>query len=62
MEKNHSNAFVGKIMKDHFHMSYKRVKVVSFKGNSERCLVLRQLCAKVMLDEMNEGKILVSID
>ena len=49
-------------MRDKFNLKYKKVKVISWKGNSERCLVLRQQCAKTILECMHDGAILVSID
>ena len=44
------------------HLKYKRIKMIAWTGNSERCKVLRQQCARYLLEEMNNGAILVSVD
>ena len=41
VNKRLKNAFVTKVLKKDLGLKYKRVKAISWKGNSERCLVLR---------------------
>ena len=36
-----SKALVSKVLRGRFGMSYKRVILVAFQGNSERCMVMR---------------------
>jgi hypothetical protein len=43
-------------------MRYKKIKKIPFQGNSDRCLVLRQLYAKQLLGILNEGKRVINID
>ena len=43
-------------------MRYKKVQKVAYQGNSQRSLVLRQLCAKSMLDILNGDMIVINID
>ena len=43
-------------------MRYKRVKRIPFRGNSERCLVLRQQYAKFMLGLLSSGRRVINID
>ena len=57
-----TDKFIGDVLKHQMHLKYKRIKMIAWKGNSERCLVLRQQCAKYLLQQMNEGAILVSVD
>ena len=57
-----TDKFVGNVLKYSMNLRYKRVKMIAWKGNSERCLVLRQLCAKYLLEEMSNGAIMVSVD
>jgi hypothetical protein len=43
-------------------MRYKKVQKVAYQGNSQRSLVLRQLCAKSMLDILNGDMIVINLD
>ena len=43
-------------------MSYRRARKVPIQGNSERCLVLRQQYAKVMLEQLEQGKRVINVD
>ena len=45
-----SKQYVADVLKNCRGMAYRKVKKVSFQGNSYRSLVLRQLGAKVVLD------------
>ena len=45
-----SNRVLSNVMKSHFDMRFRKVKRVPFKGNSERSLVVRQQCAKKLLE------------
>ena len=56
------HAEVSKVLKDDFKMSYRKLKKVSFHGNSERCKVTRMLYAKKMLSLLDEGKRIINID
>ena len=38
------------MLRNQFDMRFHKVKRVAFKGNSERSLVVRQQCAKKMLE------------
>jgi hypothetical protein len=49
-------------MKQHFDMRFHKVKRVPFKGNSERSLVVRQQCAKKLLELLEHGFRIVNID
>jgi len=49
-------------MKHHFGMRFHKVKRVPFKGNSERSLVVRQQCAKKLLELLEQGFKIVNID
>ena len=54
IESKH-NFFVSKrlvacVLRNRFDMRFHKVKRVAFKGNSERSLVVRQQCAKKMLE------------
>ena len=53
---------VAKIIKNEFKLSYRKIKRVPFQGNSERCLVLRQLYARKMFQLHNEGYHILNID
>ena len=50
------------MLRTDFGMRYKKVKRTPFHGNSERCLLLRQLFAKTPLAIMSSGKRVVNID
>ena len=41
---------ISSVLKDYFNMRFHKVKRVPFKGNAERSLVVRQQCAKKMLE------------
>ena len=41
IDKRLKNAFVAKVLKEDLGLRYRKVKAISWKGNSERCLVLR---------------------
>ena len=43
-------------------MKYKKIKRIAYLGNSDRCLILRQDYAKVMLDVLESGKTVLNID
>ena len=43
-------------------MRFHKVKRVAFKGNSERSLVVRQQCAKKMLELLERGTRIVNVD
>lgn len=45
-----SKRLVASVLKNQFDMRFHKVKRVAFKGNSERSLVVRQQCAKKMLE------------
>ena len=49
-------------MKQHFDMRFHKVKRVPFKGNSERSLVVRQQCAKKLLELLEHGFRIFNID
>ena len=54
IESNHdlivSKSLVASVLRNRFDMRFHKVKRVAFKGNSERSLVVRQQCAKKMLE------------
>ena len=41
--------YVRRTLREDFNMRYRVLKKVEYRGNSERCLVLRMLYAKTML-------------
>ena len=57
-----TNSYVSKVLRNNLGMTYKKIKPVPFNGNSERCLVLRQLYAKKMLHLLSKDWITLSID
>ena len=57
-----TDRFVASVLRNVFKMRFRKVKRVAFGGNSERSLVLRQLYAKVMLEQLSAGKRLIAID
>ena len=46
---------ISNVLKAHFDMRFHKIKRVPFKGNSERSLVVRQQCAKKLLDLLEQG-------
>ena len=59
---NASKRFVSSVLRNHFDMRFQKVKRVAFKGNSERSLVVRQQCAKKMLELLEQGFTIMNID
>ena len=49
-------------MKFDFHMSYEKIKKIPFKGNSERCKVLRFLYPQKMLQLLHDVYRCVNIE
>ena len=49
-------------MKNQCDMRFHKVKRVPFHGNSERSLVVRQQCAKKMLELLEQGFTIINID
>jgi len=43
-------------------MRYRKIKLVPFQGNSDRCLILRQLYARSMLGLLGSGKRILNVD
>ena len=43
-------------------MKYTRIREISFQGNSQRSLVVRQKYAKKMLGLIDEGFIILNVD
>ena len=43
-------------------MSYRKIKLIPYQGNSDRCLVLRQQYGKFMLETMNVRHRIINID
>ena len=52
----------GATMKDQCSMRFGKVKKIKFQGNAERSLVMRQQCAKKLLDLLGQGFTIVNID
>ena len=50
------------MLRNHLGMRYKKVKKVTFQGNSEQNLVKRHLYCKVMLKLLDQGKRVLNID
>ena len=50
------------VLRNDFSMRHRKVKKVPWLGNTERCLVTRQLYAKKMLSLLEEGKRIINID
>ena len=50
------------VMKNDFGLRYRKVKQIPWRGNSERCLVTRQLYAKKMLSLLDQSKRIINID
>ena len=53
---------VTKVLKEHLDMRFHKVKRVPFKGNSERSLVVRQQCAKKILELLEQGFNIINVD
>ena len=60
MEVN--DVLVSRVLRGRFGMRYKRVQLVAFQGNSERCLVLRQLYAERLLYQLQKGTRVLNLD
>ena len=56
------NTYVSTVFRQAFDMRYKKIQRVAFQGNSERSLVLRNLCAKTYFDLLNGDTVLINID
>ena len=54
--------YVRRVLRDDFNMRYRVLKKVEYQGNSERCLVLRMLYAKMLLLLLEQGKRILNID
>ena len=50
------------VLKSHFDLRFRKVKRIPFKGNSERSLVVRQQCAKKLLELLDQGCRIVNVD
>ena len=50
------------VMKDHMGLAYRMSRKIPALGNSERCLVLRQQYAMVMLELLKNGKRKINAD
>ena len=59
---NVSQYYVAKVFKNDFNLSYRKIRRFPFQGNYERCLVLRQLYARKMLQLYSEGYHVLNID
>ena len=57
-----TDAFATSILRSDFGMRYRRVKLVAFTGNSERCLVLRQLFAERLLTQLKSHTRVLNVD
>ena len=53
---------IKKVMRDTLEMSYRRVYKQPFQVNSERCVVLRQQYALLILPQLMAGKRVINID
>ena len=56
------HSLVSGVLRNVFNMKYKKVKKVAYQANSDRCLILRQLYAKVMIEQLSKGKRVICID
>ena len=50
------------MLRNQFDMRFHKVKRVAFKGNSERSLVVRQQCAKKLLELLEQGCRVINVD
>ena len=57
-----TNATVRSVLKAKMGCSYRMAKKVPIRSNSERCMVLRQKYALVMLDLLNTTKRVINVD
>lgn len=53
---------VAKIMREDLGMRYKKLRAVSFKGNSERNQILRQQFAMKFIEVLEKGKTILNVD
>ena len=57
-----TDALVSRVLRGRFGMSYKRVQLVVFQGNSQRCILLRQLFAERLLHQLHKGTRFLNVD
>jgi hypothetical protein len=50
------------VMKDALNLHYRPLKRIPFLANSDRCLIQRQRYAKVMIDLLLRGVVVINID
>ena len=56
------NDYIAKVLRNDVGLRYKVMKKVPFLGNMPRCLILRQLYAKFMIQQLEAGKRIINID
>jgi hypothetical protein len=49
-------------MKEILGLRYRKIKKISYRANSEKSLILRQLFAKKMLNILDSGKRVINLD
>ena len=57
-----SRQYVGTVLRKCLRMSYRKIKLVPYQGNSDRCLILRQQYGKFMLEKMSDKPRIINID
>ena len=57
-----TEALVSKVLGGCFGMRYKKVQLVAFQGNSDRCIILRQLYAERLLYQLQKGTRILNDD
>ena len=57
-----SNQFISDILRNYLGAGFILIKKIPFHGNSARCLVLRQLYAQFMLQQLAEGTCINNVD
>ena len=57
-----SKPLIYRVLKQNFEMRYKRVKPIPWRGNSQRCMVLRALYGKKMIEELSKSQRVIHID
>ena len=54
--------YIRAVLRHDIGARYKPIKRVPYLGNTNRCLILRQLYAKFMLDKLSRGMRVINLD
>lgn len=57
-----SNSYVCQVLRNDIGLGYRQIKKVPYLGNTIRCLILRQMYAKFMLEKLTTDVRVINID